>query len=105
MDNIQRFLWKYFGVTLDRQTRIVGSIIVLSTLAIVVFGICFAITHAALFLLLVILSASVAGLIAFGGSYNSFDWSLASKEERKKIEEEIALKQWRRRVRNTHYEP
>ncbi|BCL78686.1 hypothetical protein ccbrp13_11510 [Ktedonobacteria bacterium brp13] len=105
MDKVRRFLWEKFGVTLDRETRIVGSIVVLSILAAVVFGIFFAITHATLFLLLVVLSASAAGIVAIGSCYSSLSWSLGSKEERKEIEEEIALKQWRRRARDTHYEP
>jgi len=105
MDKVRRFLWKNFGVTLDRETRIVGSIVVLSMLAVVVFGILLAITHATFFLLLVVLISSAVGIVAIGSCYSSLSWSLSSKEERKKIEEEIALKQWKRRARDTHYEP
>ncbi|HEX7734586.1 MAG TPA: hypothetical protein VF458_06980 [Ktedonobacteraceae bacterium] len=105
MDKIRRFLWKHFGITLDRETRVVASIVVLGVVGVLGFGIGFAITHAAFFLLLVVLCASGAGLVGFGGSYSAISWSLASKEERKKIEEEIALKQLRRRARDKHYEP
>jgi hypothetical protein len=105
MDKVRRFLWKNFGMTLDRETRIVGSIVVLSILAVIVFGILLAITHATVFLFLVVLSASAAGTVAIGSCYSSLSWSLSSKEERNKIEEEIALKQWKRRARDTHYEP
>jgi hypothetical protein len=104
MDTVRRFLWKQFGLTLDRETRLVGSIVVLMGVAVVVCGICFVVTHASLFLLLTILSGSVVGMIAFGGSSSAMDWGLSSKEERQKIEEEIALKQLRRRVRDKHYE-
>jgi hypothetical protein len=105
MDTIRRFLWKHFGMALDRETCIVGGVTVLLVLGIIVFGIYFAITHAALFLLLALLCGSIAGMLSFGGSYDAIDWALSSKEERQKIEEEIALKQLRRRVRDKHYQP
>jgi hypothetical protein len=105
MDTIRRFLWKHFGITLDRETYIVGGVTALLVLGVIVFGVCFAVTHASLYLLLAVLCGSVAGLGAFGGSYDAVDWALSSKEERQKIEEEIALKQLRRRVRDKHYQP
>ena len=104
MDTVRRFLWRHFGITLDRETRIVGGIAVLIGVGAVVFGVCFAVTHASLFLLLAILCGSGVGMLAFGGSYSAVDWGLSSKEERQRIEEEIALKQLRRRVRDKHYE-
>ena len=104
METVRRFLWKHFGITLDRETCIVGGTAVLLVVGVVVFGVCFAITHASLFLLLTILCGSVVGMLAFGGSYSAVDWGLSSKEERQKIEEEIALRQLRRRVRDKHYE-
>lgn len=104
METVRRFLWKHFGITLDRETRIVGSIAMLMIVAAVVFGVCFAVTHAALFLLLAILCGSAVGMLAFGGSSNAWEWGVSSPEERRKIEEEIALKQLRRRARDEHYE-
>ncbi|SRR5579884_3222714 len=104
METVRRFLWKHFGITLDRETRIVGGIAVLMVIAAIIFGVCFAVTHASLFLLLVILCGSATGMLAFGGSYSAWEWGLASKEERRKIEEEIALKQLRRRAHDQHYE-
>lgn len=105
MSKVRNFLWKHLGITLDRETRIVGSIIVFGVVGVIGFGIGFAITHAAFFLLMAVLCGSVAGLLGTGGSYSPISWSLGSKKERKKIEEEIALKQWRRRARDKHYEP
>jgi hypothetical protein len=104
METIQRFLWKHFGITLDRETRLVGGIAVLMGVAAVVFGVCFVVAHNSLFLLLTLLCGSSVGMLAFGGSYNAMEWGLSSKEERRKIEEEIALKQLRRRARDKHYE-
>jgi hypothetical protein len=104
MDKVRRYLWKQFGVTLDRETKIVGGIVAACVIAAIVFGIFFALTHASFFLLMIVLSIAGAGTIAFGGSYNAMSWGLASKEERKKIEEEIALKQLRRRARDSHYQ-
>ncbi len=104
MDTVRRFLWKHFGITLDRETRLVGGIAMLLVVGVVVFGVCFAITHTPLFLVLTILCGSAVGMLAFGGSYDAVDWGLSSKEERRKIEEEIALKQLRRRARDKHYE-
>lgn len=105
MNKIRDFLWKRLGVTLDRETWIVGSIVLGSFLTAVVCAILFVITHASFFLLLTVLGASGAGLFAFGGSYNAMSWALGSEEERRKIEEEIALKQWRRRARDPHFKP
>jgi hypothetical protein len=105
MDTLRRWLWKSLGVTLDRETKIVSGIVIGCTLGVIVFGVLFAVTHASLFLLLAILSLSGAGIIAFGGSYSSISWGLASKEGRQKIEEEIALKQLRRRAHDKHYQP
>jgi len=105
MDRVRRFLWKHFGITLDRETRLVGGIALLLVVGAVVFGVYFVVTHIPLFLILAILCGSAVGMLAFGGSYDAMNWGLASKEERKKIEEEIALKQLRRRVRDKHYEP
>jgi hypothetical protein len=105
MDRIRRFLWRNFGVTLDRETKIVGSIVIICLLAAVVFSILFARTHASFFLLLVVLSTAGAGTFAFGGSYRAMSWGLSSKEERKKIEEEVALEQLRRRARDKHFQP
>ena len=104
MDKLRRLLWNNFGITLDRETKIVGSIALVCFLAAVTFGILFALTQASFFLLLVVLSVAGVGTLAFGGSYSAFSWGLASKEERAKIEEEIALKQLRRRVRDKHYQ-
>lgn len=104
MDKVRRFLWNKFGITLDRETKIVGSIALLSFIAAVTFSILFAITHASFFLLLVVLSVAGVGTIAFGSSYSALSWGLASKEERAKIEEEIALKQLRRRARDKRYQ-
>jgi hypothetical protein len=104
MDTIRRFLWKQFGITLDRETCIVGGIAVLMVVAIIVFGVCLAVTHAVLFSLLIILCGFVVGILAFGGSYSAMEWGVSSKEERQKIEEEIALKQLRRRARDKHFE-
>jgi hypothetical protein len=104
MDKIRRYLWEQFGVTLDRETKIVGSIVVMCVIAAVVFSILFAFIHASFFLLMVVLTTAGAGTVAFGGSYDAMAWGLASKEDRKKIEEEIALKQLRRRARDPHYQ-
>ena len=105
MENIRRLLWKYFGATLDGETRTFLTIVLGSVLAIIVFGLLFALTRSSFFLLLVVLAASAGGMVLLGNSNDAFSWGLASKEERKKIEEEIALKQLRRRAHDKHYEP
>lgn len=105
MEKVRRLLWKQFGITLDHETQIVGAAIGIGLVGLIGFGIAFAITHSTLFLLLAIVSAAAPSMLAFGGSYDAISWSLSSKEQRKKIEEEIALKQLRRRARDKHYEP
>lgn len=105
MDNVRRFLWKYFGVTLDRETRTFLSIVLVSCLAAIVFALFFVLTRSSFFLLLTVLALSAGGLVLLGNSNNAFSWGLSNKEERQKIEEEIALKQLRRRARDKHYEP
>jgi hypothetical protein len=55
-------------------------------------------------LLLAALSFAAVLIVLFGGSYSIVSWSLASKEERKKMEEEVAQKQLRRRARDTHFQ-
>ncbi|GHO45985.1 hypothetical protein [Ktedonospora formicarum] len=105
MDHIRRLLWRYLGITLDRKTKLVASIVILGIGGVIGFGIGFAVTHASFFLFMTLVCGSVAGLFGIGGSYNAMDWGLSSKEERRRIEEEIALKQMRRRARDKHFEP
>ncbi|HET9918679.1 MAG TPA: hypothetical protein VFQ30_02470 [Ktedonobacteraceae bacterium] len=105
MSRIRDWLWKSLGITLDRETKIVGGIVAGSTLLAILFGILFVITHVGLLLLLTGLSFAVVLIILFGSSYRTLSWSLASKEERKRIEEEMALKQLRRKARDTHFQP
>jgi hypothetical protein len=105
MDRIRNWLWKNLGVTLDRQAKMVGGIVAGCTLLAILFGSLFVMTHAGLFLVLAVLSFAVVLIVLLGGSYSAVSWSLASKEERKQIEEEVALKQWRSRARDTHFEP
>lgn len=105
MSRIRDWLWKSLGITLDRETKIVGGIVAGSTLLAILFGILFVITHVGLLLLLTGLSLAVVLIILFGSSYRTLSWSLASKEERKRIEEEMALKQLRRKARDTHFQP
>lgn len=105
MSRIRDWLWKSLGITLDWETKIVGGIVAGSTLLAILFGILFVITHVGLLLLLTGLSLAVVLIILFGSSYRTLSWSLASKEERKRIEEEMALKQLRRKARDTHFQP
>lgn len=102
MDRIQNWLWKSLGITLDREAKIVGGIVAGCTLLTILFGSLLVITHAGLFLLLGVLSFAAVLIVLFGSSYSIVSWSLASKEERKKMEEEVAQKQLRRRARDTH---
>jgi high-affinity Fe2+/Pb2+ permease len=105
MDRIRNWLWKSLGVTLDREAKIVGGLVAGSTLLAILFGSLFMMTHVGLFLLLAVVSLAAVVIVLLGGSYRTLSWSLASPEERKQIEEEIALKQWRRRARDTHFQP
>jgi hypothetical protein len=105
MDRIRNWLWKSLGVTLDRKTKMVGGIVAGCTLLAILFGSLSAMTHAGLFLALTVLSFAAVFIVLLGGSYSAISWGLASKEERKKIEEEVALKQWRSRARDTHFQP
>ncbi len=105
MDRIRNWLWKSLGITLDRKAKMVGGLVAGSTLLAILFGSLFMMTHAGLFLLLTIVSSAAVVIVLLGGSYSTVSWSLASKEERKEIEEEMALKQWRRRARDTHFQP
>ncbi len=104
MESMKRFLWKYFGVTLDRETRTFLGIVLASFLFVIVFGVLFVVTHGSFFLLLAILGLGAGGIVLLGNSNNAFSWMLANKEERRRIEEEIALQQLRRRARDGHYE-
>lgn len=105
MDRIRKWLYQYLGITLDRETKIVGGIVIGGTLSGILFASLLAITHAAVFLPLTVLSFAVVSILAFGGSYKAVSWSLSSKEGRREIEEEVALKQLRRRVRDKHFQP
>lgn len=105
MDKIRNWLWKSLGITLDRGTKIVGGIVIVCTLLTILFASLAVIIHAGPFLLLAILSFAVVFLILFGGSYRAFFWGVASQEERKKMEEEVAQKQLRRRARDPHFQP
>lgn len=99
MDRIRNWLWESLGVTLDREAKIAGGIVVGCTLLTILFGSLLMITHAGLFSLLTISSFAAVFIVLFGGSYSIVSWSQASKEKRKKMEEEVAQKQLRRKVR------
>lgn len=104
MDKLRSFFWKHFGITLDRETRLVIGVGSLSTLLAVAFGILFAITHSSFFLFLVVIVFIPVGALLMGSNYHAALWGVSSKEERKKIEEEIALKQLKRRARDQHFQ-
>lgn len=105
MGRIRSWLWKSLGITLDREAKMVGGMVVGGTLLTILFGILFLVTHTELFVLLAALNFAVTFFVTFGSSYSAASWGLASKEERKKIEEEMALKQLKRRTREKHFQP
>lgn len=104
MHRIRIFLWKYLGMTLDRETMIVIGVVIVSCVATIVFGILDGITSNPVFHVLAFLSAAPAVLITIGSSYSAVNWSLSNESERKEIEENIALKQLRRRAKDKHYQ-
>jgi hypothetical protein len=105
MKRVRNFLWKHLGITLNRKTWIAGSLFIVLFMMGVVGAVVFGQTGSSFFQLMMVLGASGAGIFVLGGSYNALDWSFSDKEGRRKIEEEIALKQWRERARDPHYEP
>ena len=104
MQKIRDFLWKYLGMTLDRETLFALGLVTLSLVGTIVLGILFGVTGNPLFRVLGFFAAIPAVLIALGSSYNSLNWSLSDNNERRKTEEEIALKQLKRRAQAKHYE-
>jgi hypothetical protein len=100
VSTLRRFLWQNFGATLNRQTIIISSLMVL----IILCALLFMITRQSVFLILTLITSTVGGLIAFGSSYRSIDWALSDKEKRKQIEEETALKQLRARAHEKHFQ-
>lgn len=104
MQKIRDFLWKYLGMTLDREKLLVLGLVVLSLVGTIVLGILFGVTGNPLFRVLGFFAAIPAVLIALGGSYKTLDWSLSDKNGRRNIEEEMTLNQLKRRARDKHYE-
>jgi hypothetical protein len=104
MNKLRNFLWKYLGITLDRQTSFVLGTLLLSGIAAIVFGILSISTNSSLFRLLFVIVLIPTVAISGGSVYGLVMWSLSSKSERKEMEEEIALKQLKRRVNDKHFE-
>jgi len=104
MGKLRNILWKYLGVTLDKQTRILIGVISISCIAAIVFGILAANTGSAVFRVLCVLAFVPVGTIVFGSCYLPLTWSLSSKSERREIEQEVALKQLKRRANDPHFE-
>jgi peptidoglycan/LPS O-acetylase OafA/YrhL len=104
MNRIRRLLWKYLGMTLDRETLVVIGVVVLCCVATIVFGILSAHTNSFVFRLLAFIAAVPLVLITLGGSSRAMFWSVSDKRERAEIEKDVALEQLRRRVRDKHYE-
>lgn len=105
MKKARDFLWKHLGITLNRGTWIAGSLFALFFVMAVVGAVVVGQTGSSFFRLIMVLGVSGASIFALGGSYYAFAWGLSDKEERRKVEEEVALKQWRKRARDPHYEP
>jgi hypothetical protein len=64
---------------------------VTSCAAMIVFGILFALTHDALFKVLLVLAGAPAALLALGSSMSAQPWWFASRKERARIEKERAI--------------
>jgi hypothetical protein len=104
VNRIRRFLWKYLGMTLDRETLIVIGVVVLCFIATIVFGILSETYNSFVFRLLSFITGIPLVLIVFGSTSHAMFWGLSDKNERAEIEKEVALKQLRRRARDKHYE-
>lgn len=104
MDRIRRLLWKYLGITLDRKTIVVIGVVAFSCIAAIVCGFLALATNSVVWRLLAFLFAIPAIIMLFGGSYNAMFWGVSNKEGRKEIEEEVALKQLKKRARDKRYQ-
>lgn len=96
MDKIRQLLWK-MGMVPNRTTLIGVGLCVTSCVAMIVFGILFALTHDTLFKILIVLTGAPAALLALGSSMSAQPWWFASRKERARIEKERAtylLRSW-----------
>jgi hypothetical protein len=104
MKKLRNMLWKYLGITLDKQTYFIIGIVSISCIAAMVFGILAASTNSTLFRLLFVFTIIPAATILLGSINRPLMWGLSTESERKEIEQELALKQLKRRAKDSHFE-
>lgn len=97
-------LWKNLGITLDKKFYFLVGIVSISCVATIVFGILADSLNSALFKVLFVLALIPVVAIVMGSCYRPLMWSFSNKDERREMEQEVALEQLKRRVNDQHFE-
>jgi hypothetical protein len=104
MDAIRRFLWRYLGITLDRETYMLVGFILLACIAACLLGFVPAISQNQILRVVCYIATIPGGILLLGCFSRSILWGLSNKEERRQIETDIALRQLKKHVRATRPE-
>jgi hypothetical protein len=104
MNKLRNILWKNLGITLDKRLFFIVGIVSISCIAAIFFGRLSASTNNSLFHVLFVLALIPVVAISLGSAYRPLMWGLSNKSERKEIEQEVALKQLKRRANDQHFE-
>jgi hypothetical protein len=104
MNKLRNLLWKNLGITLDKRFFFIVGVVSISCIAAIVFGFLAASTNSALFRILFVLALIPAIAISLGSAYSPLMWGLSNQSEREQIEQEVALKQLKRRADDPHFE-
>jgi len=104
MNKLRNMLWKNLGITLDKKFYFLVGGVSISCIAAIVFGILADSMNSALFRVLFLLALVPVVAVVMGSCYRPLMWSLSNKDERKEIEQEVALEQLKRRVNDQHFE-
>ena len=102
MDKIRKLFWN-MGLVPSRATLLVVGLGLTGCFAMIVFGMLLALTHDALFRVLIGLAA-VPAILLLGGSAFAESWLFANRKERARLEKERMLDLLRRWLRNSSSE-
>jgi hypothetical protein len=104
MNTLRNLLWKNLGITLDKNFFNPVGIVLGGCIAAIVFGFLWMNTHDAIFRILFYISCAPVVIILFGSLYRPLMWGFSNKEQRRELEQEVALEQFRRRAHDKHFE-
>ena len=104
MNKLRNVLWKNLGITLDKRSYFLVGIVSISCVAAIVFGLLADSMNSALFRVLFLLALVPVVAIVMGSCYRPLMWSFSNKDERREIEQEVALEQLKRRANDSHFE-